>query len=51
MIVSPLDCFYILMIAVIFGFIIHLETNVKVLLEMMKEHTKCDSIKDSINEE
>ena len=38
MIVSPLDCFYILMIAVIFGFIIHLETNVKVLLEMMKEH-------------
>ena len=51
MIVSPLDCFYILMIAVIFGFIIHLETNVKVLLEMMKEHTKCDSIQDLTKEE
>jgi len=51
MTLSILDCFYIMMFVIVFGFIIHIETNIKILLEMMKEHVKCDTIKDSINEE
>jgi len=46
MIISTLDCFYIIMFVIVFGFIIHIETNIKILLEMMKEHVKCDSLKD-----
>lgn len=46
MIISLLDCFYIGMFVIVFGFIIHIETNIKILLEMMKEHVKCETIKD-----
>jgi len=42
MILSALDCFFILMIAIIFGFIIHLEVQMNMMLEMMKEHIKVD---------
>jgi hypothetical protein len=42
MILSAIDCFYILMIAVIFGFIIHLESKVNQLVSMMEEHIKVD---------
>ena len=43
MIVSAIDCFYILMIAIIFGFIVHLEVQIKTLHTMMAEHVKCDA--------
>ena len=43
MIITPIDCFYILMIATIFGFIIHLEVQIKTLHTMMAEHVKCDA--------
>jgi len=42
MIITMMDCFYILMIAVIFGFIIHLESKVNQLVSMMEEHIKVD---------
>jgi len=42
MILSVLDCFFVLMIAIIFGFIIHLEVQMNMMLEMMKEHIKVD---------
>ena len=43
MIVSAIDCFYILMIAIIFGFIVHLEVQIKTLHTMMAEHVKFDA--------
>jgi len=43
MIISAIDCFYILMIAVIFGFIVHLEVQIKTLHTMMTEHVKCNA--------
>ena len=36
MTIHLMDVFYIGMIAIIFGYIIHLETQMKVILEMMK---------------
>lgn len=36
MTIHLMDVFYIGMIAIIFGYIIHLETQMKVVLEMMK---------------
>jgi hypothetical protein len=51
MTITTLDCFYIIMFVIVFGFIIHIETNIKILLEMMKEHVKCDSIQDLTKEE
>ena len=46
---SIMDLFYIGMIVIIFGYIIHLETQMKVILEMLKarwEYEKCsDEIK------
>ena len=55
MIISAMDIFYILMISVIFGFIVHIETQLKILSEMMKEHTRfrtrlCDKEFDDIPE-
>jgi hypothetical protein len=48
MIITMMDCFYIMMIAVIFGFIIHLEVQIRLLRVMMEEHTKVsDNMKDS----
>ena len=42
MILTALDCFFVLMIAIIFGFIIHLEVQMNMMVEMMKEHIKVD---------
>jgi len=42
MIITPMDCFYILMIGIIFAFIIHLEVKVSSLLTMMEEHVRID---------
>lgn len=39
MMITGMDIFYICMICVIFGFIVHIETQLKILSEMMKEHT------------
>ena len=44
MTISIMDLFYIGMIVIIFGYIIHLETQMKVILEMLKarwEYEKC----------
>jgi hypothetical protein len=44
MTISLMDLFYIGMIVIIFGYIIHLETQMKVILEMLKarwEYEKC----------
>lgn len=47
MIISLMDCFYIGIILIIFGFIIHLEAQVSTIKSMMEEHIKTDdSIKD-----
>lgn len=55
MIITIMDCFYILMIAVIFGFIIHLESKVNQLVSMMEEHIKVDErlceISDKLNKD
>jgi len=55
MIITIMDCFYILMIAVIFGFIIHLESKVNQLVSMMEEHIKVDQrlceISDKLNKD
>ena len=37
MLITMMDVFFILMIITIFGFIVHLETQMKLILEMMKE--------------
>ena len=42
MIVSGMDIFYILMIAAIFGFIIHLEAQMSVVKTMLQEMVKCE---------
>ena len=44
MTIHLMDVFYIGMIVIIFGYIIHLETQMKVILEMLKarwEYEKC----------
>ena len=44
MTIHLMDVFYIGMIAIIFGYIIHLETQIRVILEMIKtrwEYEKC----------
>jgi hypothetical protein len=47
MILSPLDCFYIISIATIFGFIIMMEMQIKQIKTMMEEHIKFDCIEDN----
>lgn len=42
MILDALDCFFIIMVLINFGFIIHLETQVRMLRSMMEEHTRFD---------
>lgn len=46
MIVSALDCFYIISIGTIFGFIIQMEMQIKQIKTMMEEHIKFDCIDD-----
>lgn len=47
MTLSPLDCFYIISIATIFGFIIMIEMQIKQIKTMMEEHIKFDCIEDN----
>jgi len=42
MTLDALDCFFIIMVLINFGFIIHLETQVRMLTAMMQEHTRFD---------
>lgn len=46
MTLSPIDCFYIISIATIFGFIIMMEMQIKQIKTMMEEHIKFDCIED-----
>ena len=39
-----MDIFYIVMIVIIFGYIIHLETQMKVILEMLEERYNMRSV-------
>ena len=46
MTIHVMDIFYMIMIAVIFGFIIHLETQCKMILEILEQHNPfCVGIK------
>lgn len=45
-----MDVFYIGMIAIIFGYIIHLETQMKVILEMMKAKESYKTCKQELEE-
>ena len=47
MTITLMDLFYIFMIAIIFGFIIHLEAQMSMVKKMMEEHVRTD---DSIKE-
>lgn len=47
MTLSPIDCFYIISIATIFGFIIMMEMQIKQIKTMMEEHIKFDCIEDN----
>ena len=42
MILSALDCFFIIMVLINFAFVIHLETQVRMLRSMMEEHCRFD---------
>jgi len=46
MMITIMDVFYILMILIIFGFIIHLETQMKVILEMLKQRWSYSSLEE-----
>ena len=46
MLITMMDVFYILMIITIFGFIVHLETQMKLILEMMKERWTGHSLEE-----
>ena len=44
--ITVMDVFYILMIITIFGFIVHLETQMKLILEMMKQRWTYETLED-----
>ena len=46
MMITIMDVFYILMILIIFGFIIHLETQMNVILEMLKQRWSHSSLEE-----
>ena len=46
MMITLMDVFYILMIITIFGFIVHLETQMKLILEMMKQRWTYETLED-----
>ncbi len=48
MMITIMDVFYILMILTIFGFIIHLETQMKVILEMLKQRWSYNSLEEDL---
>lgn len=49
MLITIMDVFYILMIITIFGFIVHLETQMKLILEMMKQRWTYETLDDEFN--
>ena len=51
MTIHLMDVFYIIMIVTIFGFIIHLETQMKVILEMLKARWEYQNCNDEFKTE
>ena len=51
MTIQLMDVFYIIMIMTIFGFIIHLETQMKVILEMLKARWEYQNCSDEFKTE
>ena len=49
MMITIMDVFYILMIITIFGFIVHLETQMKLIIEMMKQRWTYETLDDEFN--
>ena len=49
MLITIMDVFYILMIITIFGFIVHLETQMKLIIEMMKQRWTYETLDDEFN--
>lgn len=50
MTVHIMDIFYMIMIAIIFGYIIHLETQMKMILEMMKAQQQYKTCREDFPE-
>ena len=50
MIIQVMDVFYIIMIAVIFGFIIHLETQTKMILEILKANGEYKTCREELED-
>ena len=46
MLITIMDVFYILMIMIIFGFIVHLEAQMNLILKMIKQRWTYESLKD-----
>lgn len=49
MLITIMDVFYILMIITIFGFIVHLETQMKLILAMMKQRWTYETLEDEFD--
>ena len=49
MMITIMDVFYILMIITIFGFIVHLETQMKLIIEMMKQRCTYETLEDEFD--
>ena len=49
MMITVMDVFYILMIITIFGFIVHLETQMKLIIEMMKQRWTYETLEDEFD--
>tara|TARA_B100000586_G_C19727049_1_gene268133 strand:+ start:190 stop:399 length:210 start_codon:yes stop_codon:yes gene_type:complete len=49
MMITIMDVFYILMIITIFGFIVHLETQMKLIIEMMKQRWTYETLEDEFD--
>jgi hypothetical protein len=47
--ITIMDVFYILMIITIFGFIVHLETQMKLIIEMMKQRWTYETLEDEFD--
>ncbi len=43
-----MDIIYIILISIIFGFIVHIETELHTIKTMMEEHVKFDSEKSKL---
>ena len=49
MLITMMDVFYILMIITIFGFIVHLEPQMKLIIEMMKQRWTYETLEDEFD--